>query len=106
MSSFVEAAWGRARASCKTAYKHGCWDSWVLRLALERECSARGEARSGWWSAARFFFLGGFLLSASPAEVRLAETTLSTVRGGRRHRRGPKKPNISTLRRLDILTLL
>ena len=32
--------------------------------------------------------LGDYLHSASPAEVRLAETTLETIRVGRRHRAG------------------
>ncbi len=32
--------------------------------------------------------LGDYLHSASPAEVRLAETTLATIRVGRRHRAG------------------
>src|SRR5216684_3085296 len=40
------------------------------------------------WIDNRGLPLGDYLHSASPAEVRLAETTLATIRVGRRHRAG------------------
>ena len=54
----------------------------------EKPSGARG--RSGWWwSTARVFLWETHLHSASPAEVKLAETTLAAIRVGRRHHAGP-----------------
>jgi transposase len=46
------------------------------------------RARSGWWWSTAGCPLGDHLHSASPAEVRLAETTLAAIRVGRGHRAG------------------
>ena len=73
----------------------------VERIVLGRELCSRekrgcgvGKTKGGkgtkWMVVVdgRGLPLGDYLHSASPAEVRLAETTLATIRVGRRHRAG------------------
>jgi transposase len=56
--------------------------------AAESEKPSGARGRSGWWVDGTGLPLGDHLHSASPAEVRLAETTLAAIRVGRRQHPG------------------
>ena len=67
--------------------------------AQESEKPSGARGRSGWWwSTDRGLPLGNYLHSASPAEVKLAETTLAAIRVGRSHHAGrPRQKPVSAV---------